>query len=130
MSDTRLNRPITRKVKIGYWFCTFLVAWIMGAGSIYNYVDPTEGIKIMRALGYPDYFLPWLGVAKILGTVVMVAPRMGRFREWAYAGFTFDLVGASVSHFATGAPIVQSLFPLGFLVPLLISYTLKRRIDG
>jgi len=38
-------------------------------------------------LGYPDYFLTMLGVAKLLSVVALLAPVPRWLREWAYAGF-------------------------------------------
>src|SRR5258705_7149629 len=56
----------------------------------------------IHALGYPDYFMRFLGLAELLGATALIAPRMPRLREWAYAGFAFDLIAALVSHSATG----------------------------
>ena len=52
----------------------------------------------LGALGYPAYFLVILGVWKLLGVVAIAAPGLPRLKEWAYAGFSFDLSGAFVSH--------------------------------
>jgi len=46
----------------------------------------------MHLLGYPDYFMRFLGLAKLLGAAALLAPRMPWLREWADAGFGFDLM--------------------------------------
>jgi hypothetical protein len=55
-------------------------------------------LEILTRLGYPSYLALILGVAKLLGVVVLLAPGLRRLKEWAYAGFTFDLLGALASH--------------------------------
>lgn len=117
-------------MRIAYWICTVIIAWIMGAGGIYDLMKPPEAMEIFRRLGYPDYFPVMLGVAKILGTLAILAPRT-RFpsviREWAYAGFTFNLISASVSHIAVGDTAFSVVFPLILLIPLFGSYRLGTR---
>ena len=45
-------------------------------------------------LGYPVYLLKFLGAAKKLGVLAIVTGKFPAFKEWAYAGFAFDLLGA------------------------------------
>jgi DoxX-like family len=44
-------------------------------------------------------------------------------KEWAYAGFSFDFLGATASHLITG-DVAYALFPFVFFLLLLVSYTL------
>jgi uncharacterized membrane protein YphA (DoxX/SURF4 family) len=37
----------------------------------------------------------WLGIGRFLGAIAIVIPRFPRLKEWAYAGFVIDLIGAS-----------------------------------
>ena len=48
-------------------------------------------------LGYPEYFIPFIGVAKLLGSIALVVPAFKKIKEWAYAGLFFDLIGATYS---------------------------------
>jgi hypothetical protein len=75
-------------------------------------------------LGYPKYIIPFLGVAKILGAVVLLIPSLRRVKEWAYAGFFFDLVGATYSIIAVEGFKPQSLFMGVFIGFLFLSYFL------
>jgi hypothetical protein len=97
-----------------------------GAGFVAGPPAIATGI---RHLGYPDYFRTFLGVAKLLGVAALVLPGLVRLREWAYAGFSFVLVGALVSHLASGEPtkIVPATFLLGVLWT---SYAMRRRSAG
>ncbi|RCW48438.1 DoxX-like protein [Paenibacillus prosopidis] len=106
-----------RKLIITYWICTGLVALLMGVGSIPNILSSAESIALFQELGYPAYLLPFLGVAKLLGVIAIILPRFPRITEWAYAGLTFDLAGATYSFLAIGTPI-EGIFIMifGFLV--------------
>jgi len=108
---------------------TGLVAAVMAFSGALYLVGPRPVLEVMRELGYPPYFVPLLGVAKLLGVVALVAPwpRGWTLREWAYAGFTFDLVAAIVSHLATGGSR-QVAQPLFVLTLLMTSYFLRRHL--
>jgi hypothetical protein len=65
-----------------------------------------------------------LGVWKVLGAIVIVVPRLPRLKEWAYAGFVFDLTAAAFSRAAVGDSAADILAPLGFLALVLASWAL------
>ena len=68
-------------------------------------------------LGCRLYLLFILGLWKVLGAVAVVIPGFPRLKEWAYAGFFFDLTGAAASHAFAGDGAADILAPLGFLGP-------------
>jgi uncharacterized membrane protein YphA (DoxX/SURF4 family) len=72
--------------------------------GISNIVAVSAAIPIFDHLGYPTYLIPFLGVAKTLGAIAILVPGFPRIKEWAYAGLTFDLVGAMYSGIAVGDP--------------------------
>lgn len=106
-----------KKTKIIYWIFTSLFAFMMLGSAIPDILSSPTAVKGMHeGLGYPVYFIPFIGVAKLLGVVAILAPRFGRLKEWAYAGLFFDLIGATYSIAASGAPIANWIFmvlPLG-----------------
>ena len=59
-------------------------------------------------LGYPEYFIPFTGWAKLIGAIVLLIPGNGRIKEWAYAGLFFDLIAAVYS----GIAVSQTFNPL------------------
>jgi hypothetical protein len=68
-----------------------------------------------------------LGIAKLLGVAAILTGRPWReVREWAYAGFTFDLIAASLSHGISGDGRA-SVFPLVVLMLLTASHVLWHR---
>ncbi len=81
---------------------TLALAALMTLSGVLYLVSP-PGLQLALArLGYPPYFLRLLGVAKLLGVASLLQVRWPALREWAYAGFTFDLTGAVASHLSTG----------------------------
>jgi hypothetical protein len=86
-------------------------------------VRPNIVLTVVRHLGYPDYFPLGLGVAKLLALVVLAVPKSPRrLKEWAYAGATFDLLAATVSHIAVHDSITQCLGPLAVLIIVAAAY--------
>jgi hypothetical protein len=56
-----------------------------------------------------------LGAWKLLGAIVTVVPGVPRLKEWAYAGFFFDLTAAAISRAAVGDSAADIAAPLVFL---------------
>ena len=81
--------------------------------------------EAMANLGYPMYLMTILGVAKILGVIALLAPRLPLLKEWAYAGFTFDMLGAAASHAFVGDSPAEIVTPLVVLVIAIASYCLR-----
>jgi hypothetical protein len=120
-----------KRTKIFYWITTILIAGYMLFTAIPNAMNTKESQDLIHGLlGYPVYFIPFIGIAKILGSIVLVIPGLKRLKEWAYAGLLFDLVGATysiVKVLGVDITIVYMILPI---VVLLISYYLWRKVFG
>jgi hypothetical protein len=110
---------------IGYWFLTGIICLAMGAGGTMNLMRVEVQKEAITALGYPEYLMTILGVAKILGVIALLIPCVPLLKEWAYAGFTFDLLGVSASHAFVGDPIAETIVPLVVLAIAVGSYYLR-----
>ena len=111
-----------KRDKIIFWTATtliFLFEGVMPALTSHTELAK-EGI---RHLGYPEYFGVMLTVFKVLGALALIIPQVpALIKEWAYAGFTFDFIAASVSHGVVDGLGVQAVFPLFVLGVLAVSY--------
>ena len=96
-----------KKIKITYWIFTGILSALMLMSSIPNILSAPEALAAFKHLGYPAYLSPFLGVAKLLGVIAILVPGNARLKEWAYAGFVFDLSGAVYSGISVGDPIAQ-----------------------
>jgi hypothetical protein len=63
-----------------------------------------NALMVFAHLGYPVYLLAFLGTAKMAGVATVLSPGLPRLKEWAFAGLTFDVVGALYSHLSIGDP--------------------------
>ena len=88
----------TRTITILYWVFTIIFAGLM-IFSAYGSIIVNEDAKnlISSYLKYPEYFIPFTGWAKLIGSIVILIPGLKTVKEWAYAGLFFDLLGATYS---------------------------------
>ena len=112
----------TKTLKIIYWIVTILFSLLMLFSGISELVGTASGNALLIQLGYPLYLNYILGVAKILGVIALLLPQFKVLKEWAYAGFTFDILGASLSFAFIGAGFGAAFFPLVIIVALFVSY--------
>lgn len=106
-----------KKINIIYWIVTGLLAALMVLGSIPDIMSVPDAVALFNHLGYPTYLLPFLGIAKLLGVVAILIPGFPRIKEWAYAGFVFDLTGAMYSSISVGDPASEwLLFIIGYIL--------------
>lgn len=92
----------SKRDAILFWVSTGLFSAFMFTSIIPNIMSAPDWVEIFKQLGYPLYMLPFLGVAKLLGVIALLVPGFPRIKEWAYAGFFFDLTGAVYSGLAVG----------------------------
>ena len=123
-----MSRP-QRAARIVHWIATLAFALPIVWSAIQYLTEAPKMVATMTHLGYPLYFLKILGVAKLLGAAALIYPGAPRLKEWAYAGFTFDVIGAVVSHLSAGDGLAVAMVPFGFLVLLAISYGTWRKLD-
>ena len=110
---------------IGYWVATGVTALGMGMGGLMDLQRGPEMVEGMAKLGYPTYFLLLLGAWKVLSVPALLAPKLPRLKEWAYAGIAFDLTGAAFSHAAAGDAAGKVITPLVILGIAAASWALR-----
>ena len=117
-----------KKEKIIFWSATTIIALFEGVMPALT--SQTELAKEgIRHLGYPEYFGNALVVFKILGVLALVIPQIPkRVKEWAFAGFAFDFIFASISHGAVDGMNVQTIFPMFVLGILVVSYVYYHKL--
>jgi uncharacterized membrane protein YphA (DoxX/SURF4 family) len=119
-----------KAIKITYWIFTILLVALMLFSAFASLKQNPSGIAMMKHIGYPYSVLTLLSIAKILGVIAILVPGFPRLKEWAYAGFTFDLVGASYAFLAVGDPVsrlLPVLLSLFFVFGSYIFYQMKMK---
>lgn len=86
-----------KKTKIIYWTTTLLFAGFMAFSAVPDILLSPDAVQFITHLGYPEYFIVFIGVAKLLGSAAILVPMYKKIKEWAYAGLFFDLIAAVYS---------------------------------
>jgi hypothetical protein len=115
-----------KKINVAYWVITGLYAAFMLLTSIPYLMMTNNTVKFIQQLYYPDYLIPFLGAAKIIASIVIVIPYFKRLKEWAYAGLTIDLMGATYSIIAVNGFKPEVCFMFLFIALNFATYYLWR----
>lgn len=117
----------TQPSKILYWSLTILFAVAMFMDGIGGVTRAEAGQDVMRHLGYPIYVLTIFGVAKLLGAVAILQTKYRVIKEWAYAGFTINFIGAFASRAFVGDETGLLIPPIVALAFMFATYFLWKR---
>ena len=119
-----------KKFKIIFWVTTtiiFLFEGVLTALTSHSQMS-IDGIT---HLGYPLYFVNILTVFKVLGAFALIIPQVpARVKEWAYAGFAFDFIAASISIGAVDGVSAVTFFPILILAILITSYITFHKLQN
>jgi hypothetical protein len=91
-----------KKLTITYWAITVLMGAFILLGALIDISRSPDALAFIEHLGYPAYFVPFIGVVKLLGVIAVLIPGFPKLKEWAYAGLVFDTGGAIFSHLSSG----------------------------
>src|SRR5215217_5749687 len=117
---------------IFFWVFLFLFA-ALRIFFVYRTLFLNDDAKklIHEQLGYPVYFIPFTGYAKLIGAIIILIPGLRTIKEWAYAGLFFDLVAAIYSGIALSGTVDPMMaFMLIWFVPGVLSYVFWHKKMG
>lgn len=120
-----------KKHQIIFWIATIIIVLWEGVMPLSTLLfKPEYATAGTKPLGYPDYFAYALIICKVLGCLAIVFPKTpSRLKEWAYAGLSFSLIFAFISHACVDKNIAYMLMPLVVLAILMVSYVYHRKIN-
>ena len=110
--------------KIAFWGATVLVATEALYGAFTYLTTAPAAVENFDHVGYPQQLRVLLGIAKLAGAIVLLVPRLPTLKEWAYAGFTFTWIAATVAHYLVGDGVV-TLIPPVLIALLAVSYVTR-----
>jgi hypothetical protein len=119
-----------KKLKRLYWIFTVLLLAFMLITSLTQVISAKGTVEIMNILEMPTYILPLLGFAKLLAIVAILIPGFPKVKEWAYAGFMFDFIGATYSMIAVGGTFDKWGFMIVPIILCGLSYYFHSKILG
>jgi hypothetical protein len=113
-----------KRNKIIFWIATIILILWEGVMPLSTMLFMPEYVNMgTKPLGYPDYFAYTLIICKVLGVTAIAIPKLNStLREWAYAGLTFNLLFAVISHSIVDGNISYILMPVIVGVILFVSY--------
>lgn len=120
MSASALPRSPARGASLAYWITTTLFSVMMGFAAVAYLTQPAMA-QAFTHLGLPHYLRVELAIAKLLGVAALLAPVPQRVKEWAYAGFSINLLSAIIAHASVDGP-ATAVAPVLVAVLLLASY--------
>ncbi|WP_147676747.1 DoxX family protein [Algibacter pacificus] len=120
-----------KKIKIIFWIATSIIFALEALMPLATLLFAHEYFNAgTKPLGYPDYFAYALIVCKILGATAIMLPKLPvKLKEWAYAGLTFNLIFAAISHIAVDQVIANIVMPIVVGIVLSVSYIYSQKIN-
>jgi hypothetical protein len=119
-----------KSTKTFYWSASIIFGILMFLDGIGGVTKQEAGQEVMRHLGYPVYVLVIFGIAKLLGAVAIMQTKYSTIKEWAYAGFAFNFIGAFASRLFVGDSLSEIIFPVVMLAVLCVPYFAWKKFEG
>lgn len=128
--NTTTVKTTNRTSKILFWVSTSII--FLFEGVMPALTSQTEMAKQgISHLQYPAYFATTLVFFKIIGTLILMIPKLpSRIKEWAYAGFTFNFLFAAISNTVIDGFGGSTFFPLVILGILAVSYLYYHKLKN
>ncbi len=121
-----------KKFKLIFWVATAIIILMEGVMPLSTIILAPEYVNAgTKPLGYPDYFAYTLIICKVLGVLaISYSKTPDKLKEWAYAGLTFNLIFAFISHACVDKNIGFMIMPLVVLGILAVSYIYNNKIQN
>jgi type IV secretory pathway TrbD component len=97
--STVITPPRTRLL---YWIAIGLFCFMFVFSAVWSFVDPTGAEIEYRHLEYPTWIVYPLAAAKLLGVIAILTNKSQTLKDFAYAGFLYDLILALGAHISKG----------------------------
>ncbi|KIA92167.1 hypothetical protein OC25_17930 [Pedobacter kyungheensis] len=119
-----------KKLSTWYWIATIIFALMMLMDGFGGVTQQEAGKEVLRHLGYPMYLLIIVGIAKLLGALAILQQKFVAIKEWAFAGFAINFIGAFASRAFVGDGVALLIPPLVALVIMFIPYILWKKVQA
>lgn len=119
-----------KKEKTFFWIATTIILLWEGVMPLSMLAFAREFATAgTKPLGYPDYFAYALIICKGLGVIAIALPSVPvKLKEWAYAGLTFNLIFAIMSHAVVDGNVGYIALPVVIMAILAVSYVYNPKL--
>ena len=111
--------------KIFYWIVTGLFCAFMLMGASMYVLNNDHVAQEFIKLGFPLYLIYPMAVAKVLGVLALIGLKNKSLKEWAYAGFFFEISLAISAHLNVGD--CDHMVAVVAMVLLIASYFIAKK---
>jgi hypothetical protein len=119
-----------KKLKIAYWVSLILLTIGMLTSAVPSVLKLDYAVEhFCNMLKLPEYLLVFTGLAKLIGLVLLYVPNIPKIKEWVFAGFAFDLIGAWYCNFCGLNSFIAALPIVIFMVMLFALYYFYRKLN-
>ena len=91
-----------KRDNIIYYVFTGIFTFFIMAGATRYFFDHDWAVEQFEKVEFPIWIPYILGGVKILGLIAIWFIKSDTLKQWAYAGFTFNLLLATGAHLAVG----------------------------
>ncbi|MEB0249370.1 MULTISPECIES: DoxX family protein [unclassified Mucilaginibacter] len=119
-----------KTIRIIYWSLTTLFVLAMLPDGAAGMLREKTGQEVMRHLGYPIYIMAITGAFKIAGAIAIAQNKYKAVKEWAFAGFFINFIGAFASRAFVGDGIGLLVPPLIMLAVMFTLYYFWKRYEA
>lgn len=113
--------------RITYWIATSLFClWLLGDG-IAGIAHTAAGVAIFEQIGMPLYVMTIVGTAKVLASVALIQTRWRTLKEWAFAGYAIDCLGAAACHYFAASEAWEIALSFFFLAVMFVVYFIWKK---
>ncbi len=125
MISTRANTPSITTQRL-YWIATGLFTALFTGSVIFGLFDLNDSYREFQHLEFPAWSFIFLTVAKVLGLIAVLSNRSQTLKDFAFAGFLYDLLLALGAHIAQQE--IKVLLPLLSLPIWAFAFIMNRRM--
>jgi hypothetical protein len=120
------SKPVSTATKRLYWIAMGLFSALFIGSVIFSLSDIGESYKEYTHLEFPKWILYPLDIAKTLGVVAILSNRSQILKDFAFAGFLYDLLLALGGHIAQQE--IKLLLPLFCLGLWGFAFVMDRKV--
>jgi uncharacterized membrane protein len=118
-----------KAIKTIYRILTIVFALFMLMDGGAGVAKEKTGQEVMNHLHYPIYIMVITGAFKILGAIAILQNKYKTIKEWAFAGFAINFIGAFASRAFMGDSIGLLIPPLVVLVVMFVVYYFWKKFE-
>lgn len=111
-----------KKLSVVYWLLAIVIAFVYLPAGAFKLMSAAEMLDTFTRFGYPLWFMYFIGVCEILGSLgVLIGPFINaKLPRLAAAGLMVIMIGAIVSHLIFDPP-TAALMP-AFMIAVLSTF--------